>query len=1057
MRLGGNMKKKRILAFGLSLLLGLTAIPFSVVAADESSSSSASTSVSANGMTVNKTVSEEEDGTYTISLEAFATGSTTITEETKDIPTDIVLVLDQSGSMSTRMNTYSFSEITGSDWWGNSYKRNSYLYSLRTNGGSNNLWYQLEDGSYVSVSVMRSSELSYTEITSYRNWSSSGNSTNLWNNRYNLYALVGGEYVNISVSYNNGTYIYTIGNQTVRSTGNNGRPDFSGVTDDGKIYLASATYSYTYSYTDTNGERQVITTSTGENTTVTDKVFYTRTATANGPTRLEALKSALEAFATSVQTKAAGADTKMGTADDVNHRIAVVGFASGDTVYNYSAYENTELLIGATEYTYGSSATSQYSNAFQDMNTSAGVSNVTASIGALAANGATRTNLGVEMATGILNANPVSEGEERNRVVIVFTDGIPGDRGYDADVASAAITAGSTLKNSGTTVYTVGIFDGADATSAGNGNGTEIQKANWFMQQLSSNNGTVQSPSYYLSASDAETLSNIFQQIANQIQTGGSSSTLDENSVVKDIISPQFSLPDGADVNAIQFSTYKYVGGNTDASTSWVLDNSKVEGVSASIGSTDASDSVTTNNVIDVTGFDFSENYVGYDKTTSGGDTTETARGYKLVITIPITVRKEFLGGNDVKTNTDAAIYATIDSEQAVIKFPQPKVDVGLAEISLTPGEVNVYLGESSENIDSYIIENSTIKLTTSAGGTVYLDTTKADDNWGLDDWMNAYCTITVDPEQTVQTFITEELMNLYTLTATIESGDQKHSAEGSEHAHVFKPTITYEDVYVYYGEDAPTTYTVVEEKWSHTHDTEEKDTDEGVIMSGTRPTLEYTYSIPSTAVDDDGKIAVTEDIPVKAMVAIVKEDSEGNKTTRDITEYTKFVHGDCDDEDCTWEKAKTSVANDPAFLLHVIYGQIKITKVDADTADSENVKYLPGATFTVTGSDGTKLTVTTGDDGTAVVEPLKTDAYTITETSAPSGYSLNEEEIEAAVIKLTDEDQRVVTRVVKNQKAYALPNSGSSGTYMFTIGGVTVFMTTLLLLLYKRQKERRA
>ena len=51
-----------------------------------------------NGLDLSKTVTANEDGTYTITLEAFTTG--TVTTEQKDVPLDIVLVLDQSGSMS---------------------------------------------------------------------------------------------------------------------------------------------------------------------------------------------------------------------------------------------------------------------------------------------------------------------------------------------------------------------------------------------------------------------------------------------------------------------------------------------------------------------------------------------------------------------------------------------------------------------------------------------------------------------------------------------------------------------------------------------------------------------------------------------------------------------------------------------------------------------------------------------------------------------------------------------------------------------------------------------
>ena len=52
------------------------------------------------------------------------------------------------------------------------------------------------------------------------------------------------------------------------------------------------------------------------------------------------------------------------------------------------------------------------------------------------------------------------------------------------------------------------------------------------MQQVSSNNGTPRSPSYYLSAADAGSLNSIFQQISEQIESGGSSTTLDANAVI---------------------------------------------------------------------------------------------------------------------------------------------------------------------------------------------------------------------------------------------------------------------------------------------------------------------------------------------------------------------------------------------------------------------------------------------------------------------------------------------------------------------------------------------
>ena len=56
-----------------------------------------------NGMKISKTATPNVDGSYTITLEAYATGSKVITEQKTDIPTDIILVLDQSGSMAWDM------------------------------------------------------------------------------------------------------------------------------------------------------------------------------------------------------------------------------------------------------------------------------------------------------------------------------------------------------------------------------------------------------------------------------------------------------------------------------------------------------------------------------------------------------------------------------------------------------------------------------------------------------------------------------------------------------------------------------------------------------------------------------------------------------------------------------------------------------------------------------------------------------------------------------------------------------------------------------------------
>ena len=167
------MKRFKFSSFILASAMFLSTVSYTsvpVYAEDEPSSSD-------NGMVISKTAKSNGDGTYKITLEAYATGEKIISEVTKDVPTDIVLVLDQSGSMDEKMNTYDFREYTD--------RSNAYFYSVRHNGADNpNLYYLLDDGSYSSVSVtIQQNGLTYTQITNGRNNSSKNSATNYWNNR----------------------------------------------------------------------------------------------------------------------------------------------------------------------------------------------------------------------------------------------------------------------------------------------------------------------------------------------------------------------------------------------------------------------------------------------------------------------------------------------------------------------------------------------------------------------------------------------------------------------------------------------------------------------------------------------------------------------------------------------------------------------------------------------------------------------------------------------------------------------------------------------------------
>lgn len=952
------MKKTKI----LSLLLCLSLFCALIVPGTRAYADNAPDS----GMKISKTATANNDGSYTITLEAFATGSKVITEQKTDIPTDIVLVIDQSGSMKDPIGGYTYTAYRKGSGWNSRNYHNEEYYPLRHNGGSENLWHKLNNNEYIAVSVER--KMVYTAISGWSN-------RKYYDNQNSLYCLVSGEYKSVTVKreghlFSADEYWYTVdGQQILYTTGDDSIPNFGQYAP-----LYQSVKKYIYSYT-LNGATTVIEESFGDGSSP-DTQFYRRDYSSSaGDTRLNALKNAATTFANAVATKAAGEDGDINApADNVNHRIAVVGFASGQryngTNYNYN---NTEVFVGSNQYRYGTAAQGQYGNAFQNMNTSTGVGNVSASIEALSADGGTLTNLGLEMGNGIFGANPIAEGEKRNRVVIVFSDGVPGWSGYDSDTANSAITQAGTAKNTyGATVYTIGIFPGADATSAGNQNGNETEKANWFMQRVSSNTQYPQSPSYYLSAADAGTLNSIFQQISNQIETGGAETTLGSETVVKDIISPYFTLPAGTTASGIRIDTYACTGKDGNTYT-W----------SGTSGGPGGATATVDGDQVSVTGFDFSENWCGTETDAQGNS---TVRGNKLVISFEVSPKSGFLGGNEVITNASAGIYENGSAQTPVMTFEQPKVNVPIQDVTVTATDKNVYL--KGEVTADQLKDGSEISV-----GDVKLDLSKATDTdkpYGLDPWQTEYVDITVTVKDKDGNVISDKLENLtedttYTVevtvapktvgTSTPANGDAATAKTGANdpaaNIYVFKPELTFKDSSAYYGESVPTnndysSNKVGLETWKH-GDT--ASTDAGVTMLGTKPTLDISYT-PDESKLESGK-NTKQDVPVAATVKI---------GTENVNEHTTFVHQDCTTA-CGWETPATPGA--PAFLIHIQTCTLNITK-QGGAADESYV-------FDVF-KDGVKYSeVTVWGNGTETLVELPIGTYTISENTGWSWrYSAN-------------------------------------------------------------------
>lgn len=245
--------------------------------------------------------------------------------------------------------------------------------------------------------------------------------------------------------------------------------------------------------------------------------FYTRE---QSRVRIDvAMENAVTNFIDTVATENVGKEQ----ADQ--HRVSIVNYAANAGAYSTGYGYNRTYFEYCTQGTNADNLKSYVNN--------------------LQYSGGTYADEGMELAEDIMNGtNNRGEGarSDAKKVVIFFTDGMPGggDR-VENDVAGPAVNTAYNMKQSDTSIYTVGVFQGADPSDL-TGQGNTTHDANYFMNAMSSNYPAAQMTStsgwndfsescnlgeaaegeFYFAASDAESLNNIFQSIYDDF---GSSAT----------------------------------------------------------------------------------------------------------------------------------------------------------------------------------------------------------------------------------------------------------------------------------------------------------------------------------------------------------------------------------------------------------------------------------------------------------------------------------------------------------------------------------------------------
>ena len=208
--------------------------------------------------------------------------------------------------------------------------------------------------------------------------------------------------------------------------------------------------------------------------------------------RLDALEEAVKAFL----DEAANTNTEAGSE---LVRVGLVKFAG-----------NEKDKIGDDTYRSGG-YTYNYSQIVSDL--TADMNGLKNKVSKLKAAGATRADNGFNLAAKMMG----SARTDAKKVVIFFTDGSPtSSSGFEGKVANKAVEAAKELKDGGATVYSIGVFSGADPSSI---QGNENQ----FMHAVSSNfpkatkynqrgEGNIKA-GYYKSATNASELNAIFDEI----------------------------------------------------------------------------------------------------------------------------------------------------------------------------------------------------------------------------------------------------------------------------------------------------------------------------------------------------------------------------------------------------------------------------------------------------------------------------------------------------------------------------------------------------------------
>ena len=733
------------------------------------------------------------------------------------------------------------------------------------------------------------------------------------------------------------------------------------------------------------------------------KIYTKKTVT---KTRLEALKESVDQFITDTASKSP------------NSKIGITAFSSTHSSQQSNGKTQGLLAAGANKDTL---------IAFSD---------------SLKDGGGTMPHIGLNKAKELLNA----ANDKNPKYVVLFTDGAPtGDNtgnppAWSSNAKTSAETSASALKAAGYTVYTIGYGFSDDSNEAKflAGNGTKDYPG-------------IASPNCAFTANDATKLGEIFRDIQNTI----TQDIAITGATVTDIIDSRFDLlkDDGTLYTQDDLNNGVKVNGGT---VSLVDGCYKIEWTDQTI-----------------------------PNKKKNGEWNKTVK---------VKAKDSFVGGNNVTTNVSPG--SKISTGYGDVELPQPTVNVKV-NLVVKDKEVWIYKGDTVPTNDTILnqlfseSETSYLKGTISAAdanGHIIKQWFKKDENGNRINIQEEDMATTPDGD-------TEYYLEVTYKPNTTSTDDSKKNTTTSDGMQHF---VGDEKAYNPNNRNLYGTYKIHVIKGQLQ-----------IIKNVTEASSEdrtFAFNVK----DKDGN-----DVSNSPVIVTVKAgETSGNVTLADLSRgsytvteantpgYTISAFEVGTETDC--ENSKSDVSNESKSLTFVLgndvnkknvitgeytytaggvkgvasYTNEARTNLDLQKTDTEG-HFLTGSKFRLERKEGDSWIqieneVEVKNDSSEIeLNNLESGIYKLTEITSPKGYSILGSSIyfkvELGNVTLVNEENgnpaqagemwtlenKVLT--IKNAKLYSLPSAGGPGIYGFTISGVAILATALLLFINNKRREEEA